>query len=568
MFGVNLSGAEFGSGVGRYGYDYSYPDAVDLDYYQSKGVELIRLPFKWERMQSTPGGELNSAELGRMKEFLTAAEAHGMKVIVDLHNYGRYGGKALGSTELPGSTLADFWGKLAQELKGFGAVVGYDLMNEPHGLPGGSATWASAAQAAVDAIRKVDMTHEIHVEGYGWATASTWVANNANLKISDPANNIVYQAHLYFDANNSGTYKSSYDAEGANPMIGVQRLQPFFDWLKANNAKGFIGEFNAPDSDPRWAVVLDNAMKAMQANGVSGTLWGGGSMWRDDYMMNLRDGMADSAQMKVLSTYLTAPKDAAIVGTNRDDKIFGSDGADRLLGHRGSDTLYGSDGADRMDGGAGTDTVDYSASQSAINIDMLRALQQGGHAAGDRFIAIENVTGSAHADIIVGNDLANVLNGGAGDDRLDGGAGEDTLNGGAGNDRLIGGHGKDKLFGGDGNDILEGGAAADTLTGGAGADTFLYTAVSNSAPTTPDRILDLAAGDFIDLSRIDANTRVAGDQAFTLVKAMTKTPGQMTLTYDAAKAETGLRLDVNGDGATDMFIILGGDQRAFKDFIF
>jgi len=568
MFGVNLSGAEFGSGVGRYGYDYTYPQAVDLDYYQSKGVELIRLPFKWERMQTTPGGALNTAELGHMKEFLTAAEAHGMKVIIDLHNYGRFGDKLLGSAGLPNAVFADFWGKLAQELKGFGAVAGYDLMNEPHDLTGGSATWNAAAQAAVDAIRKVDMAHDIYVEGYGWATASQWAKNNAGLKIADPADKIVYQAHLYFDANNSGTYKGSYDAEGANALTGVQRLQPFFDWLKANNARGFVGEFNVPDNDPRWLTVLDNAMQAMQANGVSGTLWGGGSTWRDDYMMNLRDGMADSAQMQVLNHYVTAPRDAAIVGTNKDDKIAGTDGMDRLLGHKGSDILYGSAGSDKLDGGAGTDTADYTASSGAINVDMLRALQTGGHADGDTFIGIENVTGGAYADVIAGTDLANVLSGGGGNDRLDGRLGEDTLYGGGDDDRLIGGQGKDKLFGGDGNDILDGGAASDILTGGAGADTFLFAYQSDSAPTTPDRIADLSAGDIIDLSRIDANSRLAGDQGFTLVSAMTKSPGQMTLTYDAVNAQTGLRLDMNGDGLTDMFIILGGDQRAFKDFIF
>jgi hypothetical protein len=49
---------------------------------------------------------------------------------------------------------------------------------------------------------------------------------------------------------------------------------------------------------------------------------------------------------------------------------------------------------------------------------------------------------------------------------------------------------------------------------------------------------------------------------------MTKIPGQMTLTYDAVNAQTGLRLDMNGDGLTDMYIVLGGDQRAFKDFVF
>ena len=98
MFGINLSGAEFGTGS-RYGYDYLYPSSADLDRYKAAGMELVRLPFKWERMQPTLNGPLSSAELGRLTAFLDAAEARGMKVVLDLHNYGRFGGAVIGSPE-------------------------------------------------------------------------------------------------------------------------------------------------------------------------------------------------------------------------------------------------------------------------------------------------------------------------------------------------------------------------------------------------------------------------------------------------------------------------------------
>lgn len=52
-FGVNLAGAEFGSPnfPGTYNTDYTYPTADELDYYKSKGLNLIRMPFSWERIQ-------------------------------------------------------------------------------------------------------------------------------------------------------------------------------------------------------------------------------------------------------------------------------------------------------------------------------------------------------------------------------------------------------------------------------------------------------------------------------------------------------------------------------------
>ena len=91
-------------------------------------------------------------------------------------------------------------------------------------------------------------------------------------------------------------------------------------------------------------------------------------------------------------------------------------------------------------------------------------------AAGDRIGGIQNLTGSAHNDFLVGDAANNTLMGGAGDDFLSGAAGMDTLNGGDGKDRLLGGDDADTLMGGDGNDDLEGGVADDSLNGGDGHD--------------------------------------------------------------------------------------------------
>src|SRR5690606_12171314 len=52
-FGINLSGAEFGpvNIPGVHNRDYTYPTTAELDYFKSKGLTLIRFPFKWERIQ-------------------------------------------------------------------------------------------------------------------------------------------------------------------------------------------------------------------------------------------------------------------------------------------------------------------------------------------------------------------------------------------------------------------------------------------------------------------------------------------------------------------------------------
>src|SRR6266496_2436919 len=97
MIGINLAGAEFGSAFGVYGYSYIYPTASELDYFKSEGINLIRLPFRWEHAQHTLDGALDAAEIGRIHAFLDEAAARGMQVVLDAHNYGRYFGQVIGS---------------------------------------------------------------------------------------------------------------------------------------------------------------------------------------------------------------------------------------------------------------------------------------------------------------------------------------------------------------------------------------------------------------------------------------------------------------------------------------
>jgi aryl-phospho-beta-D-glucosidase BglC (GH1 family) len=283
IVGVNVSGSE-------YSWE-TYPIASQVDYLQTEGIVLIRLPIAWEKLQSTLNGPLTQGEITNLKSFLDLAASRGMQVIVDIHNYARYnpnwaadaaanGGIVgpdapdalpIGSSSVPISAFQDFWTKLAGVLAGHAALGGYDIMNEPFGL--GPGVWPTAAQAAVNGIRSVDMSTTIYVEGEQWASAYSWPSVNGSLKISDPANNLIYEAHLYFDSNGRGTYAQTYDQQGAYPNWGVDHVQPFLQWLQQNGAKGYLGEFGVPENDPRWLTVLDNFLNTLQQNGIPGTYW-------------------------------------------------------------------------------------------------------------------------------------------------------------------------------------------------------------------------------------------------------------------------------------------------------
>ncbi|MDP2578781.1 putative Ig domain-containing protein [Shimia thalassica] len=164
--------------------------------------------------------------------------------------------------------------------------------------------------------------------------------------------------------------------------------------------------------------------------------------------------------------------DNAMSGLLGDDLLTGRQGADTLYGHEGDDTLQGGEGADHLDGGEGEDTASYAASSVAISVDLTAGNGLGGTAEGDIFVDIEALAGSAHNDLLAGNDDANVLAGNAGNDTLDGRSGTDILRGGLGNDHLIGGDGIDMaVFAINSTDItVEQGAGGMRLDSALGMD--------------------------------------------------------------------------------------------------
>ncbi len=121
-----------------------------------------------------------------------------------------------------------------------------------------------------------------------------------------------------------------------------------------------------------------------------------------------------------------------VTGSDHADTLTGDSGANLLDGGGGDDTLQGGAGADTLTGGSGSDTASYADSAAAVNVDLGAGTASGGDAQGDTLSGIENLTGSAHDDVLTGDTGANTLTGGAGADTLTGGAGDDILIGGTG----------------------------------------------------------------------------------------------------------------------------------------
>ncbi|MGJ8589828.1 MAG: M10 family metallopeptidase C-terminal domain-containing protein, partial [Yoonia sp.] len=133
---------------------------------------------------------------------------------------------------------------------------------------------------------------------------------------------------------------------------------------------------------------------------------------------------------------------------------------------------------------------------------------------------------------------------------------ENAIGGSGGSDALFGGRGNDTIQGGGGSDNIAGGLGQDTMSGGAGADVFIFNALSDSWDNNRDVIKDFQVGtDDIDLSIIDANLAVAGDQAFTFTAGVEPTNTAGAVWTTEAGGDTIIFVDRDGDGI-DMGIIL------------
>ncbi len=151
-----------------------------------------------------------------------------------------------------------------------------------------------------------------------------------------------------------------------------------------------------------------------------------------------------------------------------------------------------------------------------------------------------------------------------------GGRGKDKVLGGRGNDYLNGGDGNDKIEGGIGVDIIVGALGKDKLTGGAGKDIFKFNTIADSVVGKKhDTITDFKK-DSIDLSFIDANTTVPGDQAFIFIGKQAfgayaaAHPGARGL----ARFEKGLlQVDRDGNGTADFEVKVVGAKIEAGDLI-
>ena len=291
------------------------------------------------------------------------------------------------------------------------------------------------------------------------------------------------------------------------------------------------------------------------------------------------------------------------------DTIHTGGGNDVVDAGGGDDAIVGGQGGgdDVYDGGTGVNTVEYPSATNSITVD-LRAIDRFaqqtidhdgagpnvdtigalltaagypdphiavGYAEGvdigtDVLINIQNVTGGAGNDTIIGDDNANVLNGGFGDDIISANGGDDTIN-------YTVGAGVDVIDGGLGNNTL-------AVSGTSGDDTIhvttsggVITLIEGMSPTlvqnyTVDGLANGVAGDTLDYTGTTETVTVnlgavtpsaTGFASIAGIENVTGGSGDDTLTGDSGnnRLDGGLGADsmTGGDGNDTYVVDNAGD---------
>jgi endoglucanase len=313
--GISFAGAEFGEGIpGKLDTDYWYPLARDAKPFLAEGINLVRIPFRWERLQRQIGASLHAPDLNRLRTLVDDITAMGATALLDLHNYGEYRegttvkcvGRGLDSQE-----FADVWARLATAFQGNASVM-FGLMNEPRGpddkQPGiVPEAWVTAANAAVQSIRRVTTSHWIVVGGVAYSGAWSWsgkrwdnygTPNASAMKgIQDPEDKTLIEVHQYIDSKFSG--KTDDCSKAAEALDGLREMTA---WLRANGRRGLLGEFGVPQNGLQHGQAMLDVL-ASNSDAWAGWCWWAVGQFREDYVFRLERNGQQTPQFEMLKAY-------------------------------------------------------------------------------------------------------------------------------------------------------------------------------------------------------------------------------------------------------------------------
>jgi Ca2+-binding RTX toxin-like protein len=275
------------------------------------------------------------------------------------------------------------------------------------------------------------------VGGVTIATASSLSVSALDLTNAANSGSMANYYSVLF-AGNDSVYGTSLDDTlrfgsnaGNDVMYGLTGNDDIFAGLGNDTIFGGAGNDFLEGEDGNDFFYGDSGSDVIKGGAGTDTVYYGASLSAVSVNLVTQTGTGGDAQGDSYNFIET------VFGSSFGDSITGDGAANTLVGLGGNDVLSGGFGADYMDGGAGSDWVFYdTAFSTGVIIYLNYHVGYLSAAEGDVYVEIENVLGSASADIIFGDAQANYLAGSGGDDFLAGGAGADILSGGDGTDTV------------------------------------------------------------------------------------------------------------------------------------
>jgi endoglucanase len=293
--GVNIAGAE-NTYPSTSQYNYIYPAAMELDYWASKGMGLIRMPVRLRRIQPNSYGRLDPAgridepavagsasgtqtNLLAIKAVLDRAFIDGLYVVIDPHDFGfihdtnTNTDRQVGADHEGTAQFVDWWIRVATVFKNYPNVI-FGLMNEPEQET--ATQWKMGATAAINGIAQVTTARWVFIPGTFFTGGHSWVSSgNATAwagYVPPAGMNIAFEMHEYLDSDFSGQH-AVCAGFGSSPMTAATA------WANINGFKIWIGEigWSQDASCPPDAAALMGYFTANEPTYLGWAYWVGGS---------------------------------------------------------------------------------------------------------------------------------------------------------------------------------------------------------------------------------------------------------------------------------------------------
>jgi hypothetical protein len=280
----------------------------DIHFIKSTGANTVRLPLNYRHFEDDEVPfTYKESGFQQLDRIIDLCEKHGVYVILDLHSVQGFQNTHWHSdNDIRHSffwhdrTYQDrfvaLWEEFARRYHGRSVIAGYNIMNEPcvnavHGdfphtfFANYKPDWERMNQIyrrTVDAIRKIDPTHIIFIEGD--------MHSKLFAGLEAPfADNLVYSSHNYTSAGfGPGPYPGIADAKNARTEGGKYwdrnvQIQEFtnhegFKYTQKHQVPLWVGEFGSVYNGPQNEIqdrlrAMDDQIGVFEEYGAHWTTW-------------------------------------------------------------------------------------------------------------------------------------------------------------------------------------------------------------------------------------------------------------------------------------------------------